>query len=131
MARSNEQDSSSLSEELSRERRRRFAIVRRMKILVVGAGAIGGYFGARLLQAGRDVTFLVRPRPSGEARRDRPGGEEQARRHRILPSPAHAVSADNGRPFDLVLLSCKAFDLDGAIGFVRAGRRSGTRSCRC
>jgi 2-dehydropantoate 2-reductase len=33
-----------------------------MRILVVGAGAIGGYFGGRLLQAGRDVTFLVRPR---------------------------------------------------------------------
>ena len=32
-----------------------------MKILVVGAGAVGGYFGARLAQAGRDVTFLVRP----------------------------------------------------------------------
>ena len=32
-----------------------------MRILVVGAGAIGGYFGARLLQAGADVTFLVRP----------------------------------------------------------------------
>jgi 2-dehydropantoate 2-reductase len=33
-----------------------------MRILVVGAGAIGGYFGGRLLEAGRDVTFLVRPR---------------------------------------------------------------------
>ena len=33
-----------------------------MRILVVGAGAVGGYFGGRLLQAGRDVTFLVRPR---------------------------------------------------------------------
>jgi len=33
-----------------------------MKILVVGAGAVGGYFGGRLLQAGRDVTFLVRPK---------------------------------------------------------------------
>jgi ketopantoate reductase len=33
-----------------------------MRVLVVGAGAIGGYFGGRLLQAGRDVTFLVRPR---------------------------------------------------------------------
>jgi 2-dehydropantoate 2-reductase len=32
-----------------------------MRILVVGAGAIGGYFGGRLLQAGSDVTFLVRP----------------------------------------------------------------------
>ncbi len=33
-----------------------------MRILVVGAGAIGGYFGGRLLQAAGDVTFLVRPR---------------------------------------------------------------------
>jgi len=33
-----------------------------MRILVVGAGAIGGYFGGRMLQAGRDITFLVRPR---------------------------------------------------------------------
>ena len=32
-----------------------------MKILVVGAGALSGYFGGRLLQAGQDVTFLVRP----------------------------------------------------------------------
>ena len=32
-----------------------------MRVLVVGAGAIGGYFGGRMLQAGRDVTFLVRP----------------------------------------------------------------------
>jgi len=33
-----------------------------MRILVVGAGALGGYFGGRLKKAGRDVTFLVRPR---------------------------------------------------------------------
>lgn len=32
-----------------------------MRILVVGAGAVGGYFGGLLAQAGRDVTFLVRP----------------------------------------------------------------------
>ncbi len=37
-----------------------------MRILVVGAGAIGGYFGGRLLQAGRDVTFLVRPRRAAQ-----------------------------------------------------------------
>ncbi len=33
-----------------------------MRILVVGAGATGGFFGAWLAQAGRDVTFLVRPK---------------------------------------------------------------------
>ena len=32
-----------------------------MRILVLGAGAVGGYFGGRLAEAGRDVTFLVRP----------------------------------------------------------------------
>ncbi len=37
-----------------------------MKILVVGAGAIGGYFGGRLLEAGRDVTFLVRPKRAAQ-----------------------------------------------------------------
>ena len=37
-----------------------------MRILVVGAGAIGGYFGGRLLQAGQDVTFLVRPKRAAE-----------------------------------------------------------------
>jgi ketopantoate reductase len=38
----------------------------RLRILVVGAGAIGGYFGARLLEAGRDITFLVRPRRAAQ-----------------------------------------------------------------
>ena len=37
-----------------------------MKILVVGAGSIGGYFGGRLLEAGRDVTFLVRPKRAAQ-----------------------------------------------------------------
>ncbi|PNA37994.1 2-dehydropantoate 2-reductase N-terminal domain-containing protein, partial [Pseudomonas sp. MPR-AND1A] len=41
-----------------------------MRILVVGAGAIGGYFGGRLLQAGRDVTFLVRPKRASELASD-------------------------------------------------------------
>lgn len=36
-----------------------------MRILVVGAGAVGGYFGGRLLQASQDVTFLVRPARAG------------------------------------------------------------------
>ena len=40
-----------------------------MRILVLGAGAIGGYFGARLLEAGRDVTFLVRPQRAAKLQR--------------------------------------------------------------
>src|SRR5215472_1756531 len=85
-----------------------------MRILAVGAGAIGGYFGGRLLQAGRDVTFLVRPKRAAELARDglvikSPNGDV------TLQNPP-AVQADRlTEKFDVVLLSCKAFDLDDAI----------------
>src|ERR1700716_1785916 len=85
-----------------------------MRILVVGAGAIGGYFGGRMLQAGRDVTFLVRPRRAAELADaglviKSPLGDV------TLKSPP-AVQADRlNEKFDVVLLSCKAFDLDDAI----------------
>ncbi|MDE1936562.1 2-dehydropantoate 2-reductase [Bradyrhizobium sp.] len=85
-----------------------------MRILVVGAGAIGGYFGGRLLQAGRDVTFLVRAKRATELARDglvikSPNGDV------TLKNPP-AVQADTLKEkFDVVLLSCKAFDLDDAI----------------
>jgi len=85
-----------------------------MRILVVGAGAIGGYFGGRMLQAGRDVTFLVRPRRAAELASaglviKSPNGDV------TLKDPP-AVQADKlAEKFDVVLLSCKAFDLDDAI----------------
>ena len=91
-----------------------------MRILVVGAGAVGGYFGGRLLQAGRDVTFLVRPRRAAELAKDgliirSPLGDF----HR--PSPPTVSREELAEPFDLVLLSCKAYDLDGAVAsFARA-----------
>ncbi len=85
-----------------------------MPILLVGAGAIGGYFGGRMLQAGRDVTFLVRPKRAAEL----------ASAGLVIKSPNGAVTlkappsvqADKlDKTFDLVLLSCKAFDLEDAI----------------
>jgi 2-dehydropantoate 2-reductase len=85
-----------------------------MRILVVGAGAIGGYFGGRLLQAGRDVTFLVRPRRASELARDglvikSPNGDV------TLKNPPLVQADKLNEKFDVVLLSCKAFDLDDAI----------------
>jgi len=86
-----------------------------MRILVLGAGATGGYFGGRLAQAGNDVSFLVRParaallRERGLRLRSRFGDAElqvQALTAGQLPGQA---------PFDLVLLACKAYDLDSAI----------------
>ena len=85
-----------------------------MRILVVGAGAIGGYFGGRLLQTGRDITFLVRPRRASELSSaglviKSPNGDV------TLKNPP-TVQADAIKDkFDVVLLSCKAFDLDDAI----------------
>jgi 2-dehydropantoate 2-reductase len=85
-----------------------------MRILVVGAGAIGGYFGGRLLAAGRDVTFLVRPKRAAEL----------AGAGLVIKSPSGDVTLNNpptvqadklSEKFDVVLLSCKAFDLADAI----------------
>lgn len=84
-----------------------------MKILVVGAGAIGGYFGGRLLNAGRDVTFLVRPRRAAElaktglAVRSRFGDVD-------IPAPPTVLAEALRGGFDLIILSCKAYDLRAA-----------------
>lgn len=85
-----------------------------MRFLVVGAGATGGYFGGRLLEAGRDVTFLVRP---GRAERLAATGLTIASPagNVTLSSPPTVLATDLRAPFDAVILSCKAYDLDGAI----------------
>jgi 2-dehydropantoate 2-reductase len=85
-----------------------------MRVLVVGAGAIGGYFGGRLLQAGRDVTFLVRSRRATELA-DTGLTIKSPRGNVSLSKPATMLSENIGHPFDLVLLSCKAYDLVGAL----------------
>ncbi|HZV21825.1 MAG TPA: 2-dehydropantoate 2-reductase [Hyphomicrobiales bacterium] len=85
-----------------------------MRTLTVGAGAIGGYFGARLLGSGRDVTFLVRPgraeslARSGLIVRSRFGDIE-------IKDPPIRLAANLSEAFDLIILSCKAYDLDEAI----------------
>lgn len=85
-----------------------------MRILVVGAGAVGGYFGGRMALAGQDVTFLVR-----EAR-----AQELKRTGLVIKSPKGDATLTDVRtvltgqidaPFDLILLSCKAYDLESAI----------------
>jgi 2-dehydropantoate 2-reductase len=85
-----------------------------MRILVVGAGAIGGYFGGRLLEAKQDVTFLVRPRRAAELASS--GLQIQSRFGDVTLSQPPTVLAENlHSTFDLILLSCKAYDLDSAI----------------
>ena len=85
-----------------------------MRILVVGAGALGGYFGGRLKEAGRDVTFLVRPRRAEQLAKS--GLRVRSPKGDIAIAAPPTVLAENIRaPFDLILLSCKAYDLQAAM----------------
>ena len=82
-----------------------------MRILILGAGGIGGYFGARLQAGGSDVTFLVRPAraaalQAGGLKVNSPLGD-------VAVTPRLLTAVDSA--FDLVLLSCKAYDLDSAL----------------
>jgi 2-dehydropantoate 2-reductase len=84
-----------------------------MKILVVGAGAVGGYFGARLAQAGRDVTFLVRSSRAQQLQSDglrivSPHGDLAIKPQTITSNQIHS-------PYDIIFLSVKSLALDQAI----------------
>jgi 2-dehydropantoate 2-reductase len=88
-----------------------------MRILVLGAGAVGGYFGGRLAEAGRDVTFFVRP-PRAAALAERglavfsPLGD-----FRVPVKVATAGQLEG--PCDLILLAAKHYDLDAAMAAIR------------
>ena len=85
-----------------------------MKILVVGAGAIGGYFGGRLLAAKRDDTFLVRWPLAAQLTRT--GLVIKSKLGDVsLPSPPTVAAEALKDQYDTVLLSCKAYDLEGAM----------------
>ena len=90
-----------------------------MRFLVLGAGAVGGYFGGRLAEAGRDVTFLVRgARAASLAEHglkvDSPLGDFRV--------PVKLATADRvGGPYDVVVLTAKHYDLDAAIAAISPG----------
>lgn len=94
------------------------------RILVVGAGAVGGYFGAHLVDAGRDVTFLVRPQRAAQLEAHgltvhTPDGDLRVRARTVtaasLAAAAGTADADADADFGLILLSVKAFALERAI----------------
>lgn len=92
-----------------------------MRILVLGAGGTGGYFGGRLFEAGRDITFLVRPRRAEQLRSDglvlkSPHGDACLR-------PAIVTAVDEA--YDLVILSNKAYDLEPAMDAIAPAVRNG------
>ncbi|WP_420121979.1 ketopantoate reductase family protein [Nakamurella sp.] len=91
-----------------------------MRILVVGAGAVGGLFGGLMAAHDRDVTFLVRDARAAVLRRrglelvGTAGGPQDE----VRAVPVGVLTADElpgADPFDVVLLAVKAYGLDGAI----------------
>src|SRR2546426_9708472 len=88
-----------------------------MKVLMVGAGSVGGYFGARLVKAGVDCAFLLRPRTLAAVK------QRGLTVHSVDQSfTVHPVASSNPRDLpkaDLVILSVKRFDLDEVIEQLR------------
>ncbi len=87
-----------------------------MRILVLGAGGIGGYYGARIHEASGDVTFLVRPARAAQLRKNglkvlSPFGDMQITPKLVTKDELNKQTAQ----FDVIMLSCKAYDLDSAM----------------
>jgi 2-dehydropantoate 2-reductase len=88
-----------------------------MRFLVLGAGALGGFFGSRLVRAGADVTFLVRSGRAAQLQRD--GLVVNGQDGDVFRETVKIVQQgqiDDG--YDVVLLTCKAYDLDSAIASI-------------
>lgn len=96
-----------------------------MKILVVGAGATGGYLGVHLIRAGRDVTFLARPRALARLTAD---GVRIRGRDALSTTPVNAITAaDLVGPYDVVLLAVRSDAVEPAITDFHAAVGANTR----
>ncbi len=87
-----------------------------MKVLMLGAGATGGYFGGRMLEAGRNVTFLVREHRAAQLRGN--GLVIHSPQGDLRLKPRVLISGHLHETFDLVILACKAYDLDSAMAAI-------------
>ena len=94
-----------------------------VKVLILGAGGIGGYFGGRLLEAGGDVTFLVREKRQKILARhglrvESPAGNLTLPVNTVTDSELISKIAA-GATYDYIFLTAKAYDLDSAIASIR------------
>ncbi|PSO16988.1 2-dehydropantoate 2-reductase [Bradyrhizobium sp. MOS003] len=84
-----------------------------MRMLVIGAGALGGYYGACLVRAGRDVSFLVREKRAEQLRRN--GLQVVSPHGDFAVQPKLLAIGDLREPFDVVLVGVKAYSLDDVM----------------
>ena len=93
-----------------------------MKILIVGAGGIGGFFGAKLHQAGADITYLLRERRYQHIQKqglmvETPKGSFTIRPEVVLANQLEPI-------YDLIILACKAYDLESSISSIAKAIKS-------
>ena len=89
-----------------------------MKILFLGAGAVGGYWAAKLTQSGAaDVTLLLREKRAEIVRKSglvvkSPKGDFTVPVKVVTRGPNDEIG---GGPYDVIVLACKAYDLPSAM----------------
>jgi 2-dehydropantoate 2-reductase len=96
-----------------------------MRILIAGAGAVGGYFGGRLLEIGEDVTFLVRDRKFNQLQQNGLVIKSVHGDAQLMPKLLRA-GQETEEEFDLILLSVKAYHLEEAIKNIKPFAGQGT-----
>ncbi|WP_373085395.1 2-dehydropantoate 2-reductase [Sneathiella sp.] len=95
-----------------------------MKILIVGAGGVGGYFGAGLIKAAADITFLLREKRHRLIQENGLTVETPEGNFTITPK---SVTADQLKPeYDLIILAPKAFDLEDSLASLEKASANGT-----
>ncbi len=89
-----------------------------MRILIYGAGAVGGYFASKLIKSGHDVTIVIRPVMEAAIQNDGLGLIENGRLSRTKPKMLTNIAPafkEDEAPFDLIILTMKGYDLEGAL----------------
>ncbi|MEI8400987.1 MAG: 2-dehydropantoate 2-reductase [Alcaligenaceae bacterium] len=94
-----------------------------MKILILGAGGVGGYFGARLIQAGADVTYLLRDKRHAKIQAEGLVIETPKDTFTVQPK---AITRDQLKPeYDLIVLAPKSFDFEDALASLEGASAKG------
>lgn len=95
-----------------------------MRILTLGAGALGGYVGGKLQKSGCEVDFMVRPRRAAQLA-ERGLVIREAGGSFTLPARTRPPGQASGH-YDVVLLACKSYDLARAIDDIAPAVSTGT-----
>lgn len=94
-----------------------------MKILILGAGGVGGYFGAKLMRAGADVTFVLRDKRRQLIREH--GLRIETPQDSFTVFPRCLGSQELAPDYDLIMLAPKAYDLDDALSSIAGASGQG------